>query len=112
MSTKFNIVIEQGATVHFDIPLFDANNAPLEVSTGITAVAQLRESWQSVNAYSFTTSFSTDSSGQVLLNLDMDANTSMSIPPRDYVYDVRLSTTHDVIRLMEGIAQVTPAISR
>ena len=106
MSTKQNLLLEQGATIHYEVQLYDANNQPLQDSTSYVAAAQLRESWESNVAYSFVTSFV----GGVL-NMDMAANNSILIPPGNYQYDIILTVANTTIRLMEGIISVTPQIT-
>lgn len=107
MSTKQNLVIEQGTTIHFEIQLYDANNNPLVDASGYSASSQIRESWESNTSYAFDTSFVGGT-----LNLDMTANASALIPNGPYQYDVKLSVGNTTIRLMEGNAQVTPQITK
>ena len=107
MSKKHNLVVEQGATIHFEIQLYDQDKVPLEDATGYTASSKIRASWESVNSYSFTTSFTGG-----ILNLDMTANNSALIPCGNYQYDVELYVSNTTIRLMEGMVTVPPEITR
>ena len=105
--SKVNIVINQGCNFNTVIDLTDENNDPLNV-TGYTARSQIRKHYLSINSVSFTTTLS---NGQLILSLT-PAQTSNIVAGR-YVYDTELvDAANSVIRLMEGIATVTPEVTR
>lgn len=81
-------------------------NQPLNV-TGYAATAQLRKSYQSNTKVDFVTSLSTG-----LVILSMNANTTALIEAGRYVYDVKLTGANNVVRVIEGLATVTPASTR
>lgn len=100
-STKINLVVEAGATFHFVADLTDANNQPIRV-LGYTAAAQMRKSYQSNAAFDFITTLEDG-----LVTLEMAANTTATIEPGRYVYDVMMYGANTTIRIIEGLATVT-----
>jgi hypothetical protein len=109
MTTKTNLVIYQGATIHFEIQLFDANGEILTDTSGYSAASQIRPSMESNSAFAFTTSF-TPQSG--VLNLDMTKEFSNTIPYGSYVYDVMLFNGNTAVKLMEGLVTVQGLVTR
>jgi hypothetical protein len=108
MATKANIVIDAGTTFSTDLNLTDQNGDPLNL-TGYTANSQMRRWYTSSNSVTFTTSINA-SSGVVTLFLD--ANTTSTIWPGRYVYDVDINNGTTISRVVEGIVTVTPAVTR
>lgn len=107
MSTKINIVIDQAASFYMESDLTDrASNGPLDI-TGYSAQAQLRKSYQSNTAVDFTTTLTTG-----VVSIALAANTTALIEAGRYVYDIRLISSNNVVRVIEGLATVTPATSR
>lgn len=108
MSTKTNLLMEQGATFSVAFPLVDANSAPIDDLTGWTAAAQMRKSWTSSGYYVLTTELA---SSQVVVSLTA-AQTANVVPAR-YLYDVRVTdASNNAFRVAEGVVTVTPAITR
>ncbi len=106
MATKQNLAMFQGATFHQEFELLDANNNPQPVE-GLSAISQIRKNVDSTNSYNFSTTL-TDG----LLQLDMDANTTLLIEPGQYLYDVKISSSNYSIRLVEGIITIDGDVSR
>ena len=107
MSSKVNLIIEQGTTFNTIVLLNDQNGNPL-ATTGYGCQAQLRKHYQSSNGVQFTTNIS---NGQLLLSLT--ATQTANIVGGRYVYDVDLSDqSNNIIRLIEGIITVTPMVTR
>jgi hypothetical protein len=106
-----NLYIEQGATYSTTITLDDVYGQLYDLSN-YSAYSQIRKSYYSSNA---TATFSTSiniGSGSVTLNLD--ANTTANIAPGRYVYDaIIVDSVHNVTtRILEGIIDVSPAVTR
>lgn len=110
-----NLYIEKGTTFDISITLDDVygNNYDL---TNATASSQIRKSYYSANA---TATFSTSidvSSATIALSLD--SNQTANIAPGRYVYDAKISfpgvanTAPSVIRILEGIVDVSPSVTR
>lgn len=109
MATKANIVIDQGSTFEVTFDLTDENGDPLNL-TGYTVSSQLRKHYTSSNAVTFSCNTS-GSNGNVTIALT--ANQTSSIINGRYVYDVELTNTDGTIsRIIEGIATVTPQVTR
>jgi hypothetical protein len=109
MSSKANIVIDQGATFSADLYLMDDHGTPL-VLGGYTANSQMRKWYTSTNpAATFTTFVNATSS---TITLSLTANQTSSIPPGRYVYDVEIRNSQTTSRIVEGIVTVTPEVTR
>lgn len=107
MSTRVSLVLDQGTTFETTIDLNDQAGNPL-VTDGMTATSQMRRAPTSINAISFSTSLSNGS-----LVLSLTAAQTANISPGRYMYDVNLTdNSGSVTRLIEGIATITPAITK
>lgn len=109
MAIKANIVIDQGTDFTATIDLSDAQGNPYDLQ-GFTAAAQMRKNYASTNATDFVTEISVPSS-QIVLTL-AKAET-VDLDPGRYMYDVEItSSANTTTRVVEGIATVTPGITR
>lgn len=110
MSTKANLVIDQGTTYEVTLNLTDDNGDALDLK-GYTARSQIRKWYTSQFGTDFVTSID-PSLGTVTLQLD--AITSGELSAGRYVYDVELteSSTGAISRIVEGIVTVTPQVTR
>lgn len=108
MANKVNIVIDQGATFSTTYIIHNDADEPIDFTT-YSAESQMRKSYSSSNAFSFAVDLS--SNGGVTLS--MSANTTSSITAGRYVYDVEVQDISGVrSRVVEGIATVTPQVTR
>lgn len=108
MAIKANIVIDQGTDYSTSINVTDDDGNPVDLSL-YSGAAQIRKHYSSSNSTSFTVT--TDASGTVTIS--MDATTTGGIIPGRYVYDVELTSDANVVsRLVEGVATVTPQVTR
>jgi hypothetical protein len=105
-----NLLLEQGTTFLVSIVLDDiyGNNYNL---TNFLATSKMRKSYYSSNGViSFSTSVDVPS-GTVTLSLP--ANTSANLVPGRYVYDTVLSDDYgNVVRVLEGVIDVSPSVTR
>jgi len=109
MAIKANLDIDQGSTFQTTINVTDDNDEVVDL-TGYTGVAQMRKHYTSSTSYSFTVSIS-PSIGTV--TLAMTANATANVVAGRYVYDCELTDTNGAVtRLIEGIATVTPQVTR
>lgn len=109
MAIKANIVIDQGADFSTSILLRDDSGNLLELD-GYTVAAQMRKTYTSSTAVTFTATLETTTS-EVILSLT-NSETSALTPGR-YVYDVELTTPSSTkTRLVQGIVTVTPEVTR
>lgn len=109
MAARTNIIIDQGSDFEVTINLKDLDDQTIDL-TGYTARAQMRKSYSSLRAYDFTTLVDTDE-GYVVLS--MPASLTDSIPAGRYLYDCELTSSSNVrTRLVQGIATITPQVTR
>jgi len=109
MAIKANLVIDQGTTFQTTINVTDENDEIVNL-TGYTGVAQMRKHFTSTTSYSFVVSIS-PTIGTVTLS--MTANATANVVGGRYVYDCELTDTNGAVtRLIEGIATVTPQVTR
>lgn len=111
MAAKANIVIDQGADFSTTVTVTDDAGAAVDLA-GYTASGQIRKHYTSNTATNFTTSFgSPRSSGQITISLSRDVTSS--IEAGRYVYDVEITSSANTrSRLIEGIATITPEVTR
>lgn len=110
MAIKANLLIDQGADFSTIITVTDDNGTAVNLS-GYTGAAQMRKHYTSPTAYSFTVTVSNSSSGEV--TLAVNSSYSNTIPAGRYVYDCELTDGSGIkSRLVEGIATITPQVTR
>lgn len=105
MSTKANLLIEQGATFSQVIDLLSSDNLPVNI-TGMTIIARMKKDYDSLTAISLAAALTP---GQCQLYLAA-ANTAV-IEAGRYVYNVEITESDNtVLRVLEGIVTVTPRV--
>jgi hypothetical protein len=110
MSTKANLVIDQGSTFSVTVDFFDENGDPLDLK-GYSAKSQIRK-WYTSTAYTDFDTFIDPTAGTITLQLDDVSSGELSAGR--YVYDLEITydSTNVVTRLLEGIITVTPRVTR
>jgi hypothetical protein len=105
------LFVEQGANYSTSITLDDSNGDAYDL-TDYQAKSQMKKSYYSTNATAeFTTTIS--SPGDGIITLSMSSNTSANIAAGRYVYDVIIkSSSNTVIRVLEGIVNVIPQVTK
>lgn len=112
MTAKVNLIIDQGSTFFQEVQLFDQNGDALQTTYAngdpiYTSAAQMRKSYQAINAISFDTTLANG-----VLTLAMNANTTGNAVSGRYVYDAELIASNAVYRIVEGIVTVKPNATR
>ena len=108
MATKANLVIDQGSTYSTVLTLTDEFGDSLLLN-GMVANSQMRKSYTSSNATTFSTSIDTQT-GTITLSLSA-AQTGALVAGR-YVYDVVIKNNSDVrTRVLEGIVNILPQVT-
>ena len=105
------LFLEQGATFNTSITLDDVNGVAFNL-VNYSATSQMRKSYYSSNAAA-TFSVSTGANaalGTIVISLD-SANTANVVPGR-YVYDVYITNNNSRIRVLEGIENVSPQVTK
>lgn len=109
MASISNLVIEQGATFTASVVLNDNTGTPQNLS-GYQANSQMRKSYYSSNATTFTASVSDSSNGEITMSLT-SAQTA-NVKAGRYVYDLEVSNATNTVRVVEGIVTVYPEVTR
>jgi hypothetical protein len=111
VAIKANIVIDQGTDFSAVIDVSDAENEVYNLS-GFTVAAQMRKNYASLIAVTFVASHN-GSLGQIFLELSKNITSDLELGR--YLYDVEITGNNgegSTIRVVEGIATVTPGITR
>ena len=111
MGAKANIIIDQGADFSTSITVADSDGNVVDL-TGYTGRGQIRKHYTSSTKVDFTFGFGTPrTDGVVTLSLS-NAQTANMEAGR-FVYDAELITASNTVsRMLEGIATVTPEVTR
>jgi hypothetical protein len=105
--------MDQGSSFYQEINLFDDNDDVLIVNESnnmmlYTAAAQMRKSYQALNAITFDTALSNGT-----LSLTLSSNATANVPAGRYVYDVEMrGTDNTVTKIIEGIVTVKPEVTK
>jgi hypothetical protein len=105
-----NLYIEQGTTFSTTITVDDVYGSVYDLS-GSTVRGQIRKSYYSTNPTAqFQTSIAISTG---LISLTLAANVTSNIAPGRYVYDATLTNSANVVtRILEGIVDVSPSVTR
>jgi hypothetical protein len=110
MATISNLFVDAGTTYSNIITVAATTGQPLDL-TGYTVKSQMRKSYSSSQAYSFTASIYDAAAGKVRLQLTPVQ--SEAIPAGRWLYDVEItSQSGNKTRVVEGIVTVTPQITQ
>lgn len=111
MAAKANILIDQGTDFSTTLTVTDDNGDAIDL-TGYTGSGQIRKHFASETATDFDLSFdSPRTSGKVTISLGRSVSSAMEAGR--YVYDVELTSSANTrSRLVEGIATITPEVTR
>ncbi len=112
MGAKANIIIDQGTDYSTTLTVKNDDGTATDL-TGYTAAGQMRKHYSSANATA-TFSISFDSNRTTgLLTVELAKSVTNNITAGRYVYDVEITSSGDkTTRLVEGIATVTPQVTR
>ena len=111
MAAKANIIIDQGADFSTTITVTDDAGDAVDL-TGYTGEGQIRKHYTSTTSTPITLNFgSPRSDGEITLSLGRTVTANMEAGR--YVYDVEITSSANTrSRLIEGIATVTPEVTR
>jgi hypothetical protein len=109
MAIKSNINIDQGTTFSLVVEAVHDNNSPIDL-TNHTANSQIRKHYSSTNSVSFTTNVNSSLS---TVTLSLTSTQTANIEWGRYVYDVNITSNSGIVtRIVEGIATVSPRVTR
>ena len=110
MAIKTNLLIDQGTDFSVTINVLDNDNEPISLNH-FTGAAQMRKYYTSSRYYPFQVQVANGS-----VTLSMNSTVTGTITPGRYVFDCELTsnTANTIIisRIIEGIATVTPGVTR
>jgi len=110
MAGYAELTIEQGADFNTTINVNDGTGAAQNL-TSYTAAAQMRKSYYSTTANSFTVSISNAGAGEITMAMT-SANTANLTPGR-YMYELVMTSPANIkTRVVEGIVTVLPSVTR
>ena len=110
MAGYAELTVEQGADFNTTINVNDGTGAAQNL-TSYTAAAQMRKSYYSTTANSFTVSISNAGAGEITMAMT-SANTANLTPGR-FFYDLVMTSPANIkTRVVEGIVTVLPSITR
>ena len=111
MATISNLYIDQGTDYSSIITVKSATGAPLDL-TGYSAKSQIRKSYNSTQAFDFTCEIIDALKGKLRISLLASINEQMK--PGRWLYDIEITQTETgrKKRVVEGIVQITPQITK
>ena len=110
MAAYSELTLEQGATFSTTINVEDTNGAAVNLS-GYTANSQIRKSYYSTTANSFTATVTGTANGEITIS--MTAANTANISAGRYLYDLVITSPASVkTRVVEGIVVVMPGVTQ
>lgn len=111
MATISNLYIDQGTTFSTVVDLQNQDGTVMDLG-GYSVASQMRKSYQSSSFTPFVASVENPTAGQIKLVLAAD--TSSAMKAGRYLYDVEITNllSGEKFRVLEGIAILTPEITR
>jgi len=104
------LTLEQGANFTTTVTVNGSDGSPTNL-TSYTAAAQLRKSYYSTTANSFTVTVSNAANGE--LTMAMSAANTANLTPGRYVYDLLITSPTSIkTRVVEGIVTLLPSVTR
>ena len=105
-----NIVIEQGFDFDTSFELEDTRtNAALDLTTA-SIESKLRKHYGSSTATTFTSSITNPEGGVVTISLS--STQTVDLKPGRYVYDVKVTNSGKIFKVVEGAAIVRAGVTR
>ena len=110
MAGYAELTLEQGANFTTTVTVNGSDGSPTNL-TSYTAAAQLRKSYYSTTANSFTVTVSNAANGE--LTMAMSAANTANLTPGRAVYDLLITSPTNVkTRVVEGIVTILPSVTR
>ena len=105
------LFLEQGASFNTSITLDDVSGVAFNL-VNYTATSQMRKSYYSSNAAA-TFSVSTGEEPALgIITMSLDSANTANVYPGRYVYDVYVTSGTARVRVLEGIINVTPQVTK
>jgi hypothetical protein len=104
-----NLYMEQGTTFSTTITIDDVYGNAYNLY-GYSANSQIRKSYYSTNA---TATFSTSIDNELsTITLSLTNIQTANISPGRYVYDTKISANNVTTRILEGVVDVSPSVTK
>lgn len=116
MSNKLNIEVKQGEDFYRLLTIKDENGTGIDL-TGFVFSSQIREKTFSKNIF-LSFSFVVDpdqvtNAGQVSMSLAASLSSAKTVNKiLKYSYDVEMNSGSTITRIMEGVATITPEVTK
>ena len=110
MAAYSEITLEQYATFSTTVNVEDTQGAAINLA-GYSASSQLRKSYYSTTANTFTTTVTSNANGEITLS--MTAANTANLTPGKLLYDLVITSPAGVkTRVVEGIVTVLPGVTQ
>jgi hypothetical protein len=109
MAAYVELELEQYASFSTSINVEDGQGDFINLS-GYSVSSQIRKSPYSVTFYSFNTEIGDEANGEIIIS--MHPEVSANINPGKYMYDTIITTGNNTTRVIEGIVEILPGITR
>jgi hypothetical protein len=105
------LFLEQGATFNTSITLDDVSGQSFNL-VNYTATSQMRKSYYSSNAAATFSVSTGDDPALGIITISLDSANTANVYPGRYVYDVYVTSGAARVRVLEGIINVTPQVTK
>jgi|TARA_R110000764_G_scaffold61494_1_gene131011 hypothetical protein len=110
MAIYSNLTVDQGSSFLAYVDVTDSSGNALDLN-GYTVAGQIRKTYSSLTAVSFSASVSNALGGTISLGLSDTVTNAMK--PGRYVYDVEILNSNGTrTRVLEGQVEVTPGVTQ
>ena len=110
MAAYSELTLEQGATFSTTVNVEDTQGTAINL-TGYSASSQIRKSYYSTSANSFTATITSNANGEITLS--MTAANTANLNAGRYLYDLLITAPNTTkTRVVEGIITVLPSVTR
>ena len=110
MAIYSNLTIDQGSSFLAYVDVTDSSGNALNLN-GYSVAGQIRKTYSSLTAVSFSATVSNATAGTISLALGDTVTNAMK--PGRYVYDVEILTSSGTrTRVLEGQVEVTPGVTQ
>lgn len=105
------LFLEQGALFNTSIALDDVNGEAFNL-VNYSASSQMRKSYYSSNAAATFTVSTGSNPALGVITISLDSANTANIYPGRYLYDVYVTSPQARVRVLEGIVNVTPQVTK
>lgn len=111
MTTRANLYVDQGVDFAVVLDLFDVEGTDFNISDQIFK-CEVRKVFSSSIAFEAEVRVNTDDNDTNNLDLVVSANTTASVEPGKYQYDIVMTDGIQRSKILEGLMFILPTITR